>query len=154
MSNGDIAAWTGVGATVVLGVIAAAIAWMQYRHGRFDPHCYAYWDSAGQILVRVVNIAAGSGTVENIGILRRRADGSTYHLGLSWVIDGQLTQARPFPFPLGGGGVAQLFLRVDPDETMEGAWVEVVFADGSRPTPALQHVPGRLAGRSTIPGVL
>lgn len=153
-TSGDVAAWVGAGATVLLGVIAAAIAWMQFTHSKFNPSEYAAFDKAGRILVRVVNEGSGSGTVENVRLLGTLNDGRVVALAYRWEIEGAKSMDRPLPFPLAGGGVAQLFLLPHPREDTSNAKVEVSYGDKSRSKPlVLRPVDGRLVGTTTITGI-
>ena len=101
MSSGDIATWFGAIGTWLVGIAAGLIALLQYNHGRFNPQVIAYQDSFNRIAVRITNRGAGSGTVEDVDLLKGGHGPDTPSVFYKWEISSQLaTEPAPIPFTL------------------------------------------------------
>jgi hypothetical protein len=150
----DWAAWVGAIGTWVIGVIAAWIAAVQYRHNKFRPEVWAFCDSAKRILVRIVNQGAGSGLITDVNLLGpdhlENGEVQLYW----WELQGEQNEERPVPFPLAGNSTAQLVLIPDPGVSMAGLSVRVDFGGGrDSGCRRIVAVPARLYGTTVIPGV-
>lgn len=166
-----VADWVGAIGTVVVGVMAAAIAFMQYRHGKFRPRSEAFRDKDWRVKVQITNDGAGAGWVVDVHLTR-----PTYHTTgdvefYVWEIDGRISTERPIPFPLAGNAQAVLFLipckygehgelltgeeHLGPD-FFRGLGVLVEYGAGGRrldrPCDRISAVDHRLFGSTVIPG--
>jgi hypothetical protein len=152
--RGTWADWTAAFGTWVVGLAAAAIAIAQFWHSKFRPTVSAYRDSAGRILVRIVNKGAGAGFVDEVNILPQEHEATGKTEFYKWELSGKPSAKRPVPFPLGGGGSAQLVLLPESDEPPDSLRVRVEYGTGKDSgCCAITKVAVRLYGTTVIPGV-
>ena len=153
-SAGTAADWTAAAGIWVLGALAAWIAVAQYRHRQFRPSVWAYRDTDGRILVRIVNQGSGSGFVDQVSLLPQDHERTGRAERYDWELAGAASIDRPLPFALAGGASAQLFLLPVTTAHPRSLRVRVEFGAGTdsgcRP---INGVTNRLYGSTVIPGV-
>jgi hypothetical protein len=155
VGQGTWADWAAALGTWVVGVAAAAIAIAQFWQSKFRPVVSAYRDSEGRILVRIVNHGAGAGFVDEVNILPQQHEVTGRTEFYKWELWGKPSTTRPVPFPLSGGGSAQLILLPESDAPPESLRVRVEYGTGKDSgCCAITSVPTRLYGTTTIPGVI
>ncbi len=125
-SLGDLATWVGGIGTWAVGVLAAFIAWSQYRNGIFKPSAKAYVDPDRKtVAVRIVNLGGAAGMVDRVDIINHHNDPL---MDLDWGDDWRAHP--PVPFILPGKASAILVLKTATD-VREKSRLEVVYGDGS-----------------------
>ena len=157
------AAWVGAVGTWAVGLVAGWIALMQYRKAKFRPAVWAFRDSVGRIMVRVINEGAGAGFVSDVNLMtpkhlvRGSREGLVFY---RWELEGAASDQRPLPFSLAGGASAQLFLLPREDDkalagvSLNSLRVRVDYGDGrDSGCRRMQQVAARIFGTTFIAGV-
>jgi hypothetical protein len=142
---GDLGTW-------VVGVVAAIIAYQQYRRDKFRPTAKAFRDDDRRIVVRIINEGAGSGLVQDINLLPQghpEEGTKTYY----WEIDEQEDKKRRLvPFALSGRATAQLVLKPLPSMSFDGIRVRIDYGDGKDSGCIdITKVDGHIYGTTHIP---
>lgn len=157
------AAWVGAVGTWAVGFMAFWIAYVQYRNAKFRPAVSAFREADGRVMVRIVNQGSGVGIVLDVNLLTPLHLGPATNAGVvyyNWEIGNQRTDLRPLPFPLEGGGAAELFLIVPQgDKSLHGfpldaVRVRVDYGSGKDSgCIAMRKVRLRLYGTTRIPSL-
>lgn len=149
-ASGDIAAWVGAVGTILIGGLAALIAWIQFQHSRFRPNVEAMRDAQRRVLVRIDNEGTGAGNVQWVHLFlpdHRRPQ--VYQ----WELNGNLAPVgtQLTPFHIAGGDSVQLFVVPLPNVPLEGLNVKVEFGK-NKDSGCLKiaDVGGRLPGTTYI----
>ena len=149
LSSGDWASWVEAAGVWAVGILAGAIAWMQYRNSVFRPEATAYieQDKRRRILVRITNQSSAAGTVEDVDLVTSYHDDAPLvdYEWEGWTVD------APVPFVLPGKTSAILILGT---KQKLAADVRVRILYGSNKSSGcinLRSVSGRLAENTVLP---
>jgi hypothetical protein len=153
MHSGGIHIQLGDLATWAVGVVAAAIAWQQYRQSSFRPTVKAFRDADRRIVVQIINEASGSGLIQDVNLLppdHPRQSAKFYW----WEVDNQVdSEQRLVPFVLPGQASAQLVLIPLPEMKFGGIRVRVDYGNGTDSgCICITSTEGHLYGTTYIPG--
>jgi hypothetical protein len=144
---GDLATWVGSIGTWAVGVLAAFIAWSQYRNGIFKPDAKVYVaPDARTVAVRIVNLGGAAGMVDRVDIINDH-DGPL--MDIDWGDDWRAHP--PVPFILPGKASAILVLKTATDVRTQSR-LEVVYGDASSSgCLELVETDGSLAEQTILP---
>ena len=126
---GDVEQWVGALATLLVGALAGAIAWLQYRNSVFRPDvevaAEAEPDTNGRqnVAIRVVNRGGAPGSIERIQLL----DGRHHRVAVAWKSPWSDTNP-PLPFLLPGKASAILVLQ-QPKMLGDDVKVKIIYGD-------------------------
>ncbi|WP_157557789.1 hypothetical protein [Intrasporangium oryzae] len=147
--------------TWAVGIMAFWIAYVQYRNAQFRPAVSAFREASGRVMIRIVNQGSGAGIVQDVNLLTPRHLAPATNAELvyyDWEIDKQKSDVHPLPFPLEGGGSADLFLIVNPgdkslhDFPLDAVRIRVDYGSGKDSgCIAMRTVRFRLYGTTRIP---
>jgi len=143
---GDVATWA-------VGVIAAVIAWQQYRQSKFRPVVMAFRDRDRRIVVQIINEGGGSGLVQDVNLLP--PDHPRGEVKFYWWEVGEHPdkKQRLVPFVMPGGASAQLVLIPRPEMKFDGIRVRVDYGNGTDSgCVVITPTTGHLYGTTHIPG--
>jgi hypothetical protein len=145
----DWATWIGAGGTWAVGILAAVIAWMQYRNGVFRPKATTYVEAPTwrRIAVRITNRGGAAGMVERVELVTVDHEAAPL-VDYEW--EGW-NPSEPVPFVLPGKASAILVLSLK-KALAKDVRVRIRYGDGgSSGCLDLQTVPGTLKEKTTLP---